>query len=249
MNVIAKIANYLKQLKYIQKNKIYWTKYYQSHRLNYEPSSFAIFCYENYIKHNSISSSEADSKFAMSKSTLNCIETKESIYMLELGCGNGRDAFYFAKNKINVIALDLCEDEIQYLQKYNKLSNLKFIAADFSKYSIDKKMDAIYSRFTLHAINEEQENRTIKQVSKILKPKGLFFIEARSINDDMFKKSIKISKQEGETNHYRRFMDFDKMKQKLLDSSFKIIYEIESKNLAIYKDENPTIIRFIARKV
>ena len=39
--------------------------------------------------------------------------------ILELGCGNGRDSFYFAKNGLNVTAIDASNAVIEKLQNRN----------------------------------------------------------------------------------------------------------------------------------
>ena len=62
-------------------NKVFWEKHYSKSRMK-SPSNFALF-----IKKNS--------------------KKNIKINLLDLGCGDGRDSFYFAKNsKINVIGID-----------------------------------------------------------------------------------------------------------------------------------------------
>lgn len=204
------------------RNKRFWRNYYRKNRSQTEPSSFAVFCCKNYLKENS--------------------------NILELGCGNGRDAFYFASLKLNTHAVDLEKEEISYLKKINKFKNLQFYSKDFTKISKVETYDFVYSRFTIHSINDEQEKDTLKNTFKNLKPDGLFLIEARSTKDDMFQKSIKISEYEGETDHYRRFVNYTEFLERLHENGFKIIHSQESQNLAIYKDENPWIIRIVAQK-
>ena len=117
------------------------------------------------------------------------------------------------------------------------------------KFNIIEDNNYIYSRFTFHTITKEQETKTLINSYNNLKEGGLIFIEVRSIKDDMFKKSIKISSTEGKTNHYRRFIIYDLFIKKIEQTGFKIIESIEAQNLAIYKNENPYIIRVIAQKL
>ena len=44
-------------------------------------------------------------------------------------------------------------------------------------------------------------------------------------------------------------MDLDKIIEKLESRNFEIIYNIEDNNLAVYKDDNPYVIRIIAKKL
>ena len=65
----------------------------------------------------------------------------------------------------------------------------------------------------------------------------------------MFKQGKSLSDTENYTTHYRRYMDLDKIIEKLESRNFEIIYNIEDNNLAVYKDDNPYVIRIIAKKL
>lgn len=223
------IIRKLRILYHLHKNKKFWQKYYSSHRKPSSQSLFAEFCLENYIK--------------------------KGDWVLELGCGNGRDAVFFASNGINVLGLDLCRQEISYLsrnyknKKHSSTSNkLRFKCADFTRYKSRQKFDVIYSRFTIHSISEAQEIDTIKNSYINLKEGGIFLIEVRSMKDEMFSKSEKLSSNEGITDHYRRFIELETISSNLKKNNFDIVFSIESQGLAKYKYENPYIIRIVARK-
>lgn len=161
------------------------------------------------------------------------------------------DIFQFNKEAFNiydVTALDLESDEIKYLRKKNNYKNLNFLNRNFTTYTDINQYDVIYSRFSIHAITENDEDETLKNSYKNLKNNGLLLIEVRSIKDQMFIDSQCLSDNEGVTDHYRRFIDFSKLKQKLEGLNFKIIYSIESTGLAIHGNEDPSIIRFVAQK-
>ena len=44
--------------------------------------------------------------------------------ILELGCGQGRDSIYFAKLGYNIVALDLSENAIKFIEKTRNDENL-----------------------------------------------------------------------------------------------------------------------------
>lgn len=180
----------------------------------------------------------------------------ENKNMIELGCGNGRDSIYFAQNNINVIAVDQIQEEIDYLNENHGESNLKFIVDDFTNLSKTESdvirsmdFDYVYSRFTFHSINEKKENRTLDWIECNLTKGGYFFLEARSLNDAMFKRGVALSENENFTDHYRRYLDLKTITEKLESRNFKIIHKSEGKNLAIYEDDNPCLIRIIAEKI
>ncbi|PAV07823.1 class I SAM-dependent methyltransferase [Methanosphaera cuniculi] len=202
-------------------DKSYWKEYYRKNPNPVDPSTFAKFI---------IGFMEPEKK------------------LIELGCGNGRDSVYFAQQKINVTAIDQIEEEMDYLNKKHSLYNLNFKADDFTNLDDDKKYDYIYSRFTLHSVNEKAEKRVFDWITKQLNDEGLFFLEVRSINDPMFEKGEKISESENVTTHYRRYLDFNETIEKLENRGLKIIYKLESQGLAKYKDDDPTLIRIVAQK-
>lgn len=208
-------------------DKEYWSEYYSTHQKPTDASTFAEFVID---------------------------KMEEGKTLVELGCGNGRDSVFFSKNGIKVVAVDQVDDEIAFLNENYANENLCFVCDDFTNLveSTDEKIkntnfDYIYSRFTFHSIKLEQENRTLDWISNNLKG-GLFFLEVRSLNDPMFKQGKALSDTENFTTHYRRYMDLNQFIAKLENLGFEILFKIEDKDLAPYKDDNPYVIRIIAKK-
>ena len=206
----------------INKENDYWNKYWAKNTNPFEPSLFA--------------------KFILAY-------LKPDVQLCELGCGNGRDAVFFNANGIEVDAYDLAAEEIAFLNNTHSNSKLHFWVGDFSKLPISQnKYDAVYSRFTIHSVTEQQENAVLDWVCSALKDGGILFVESRSVNDPLLQTGEKLSAQENFTDHYRRYMDAKKFKAKLLARGFKIAYMEESDQFAPYNGETPMIVRVIARK-
>lgn len=204
-------------------NKKYWEEYYKAHMKPIGNSSFAEFI-SDYVSNNGT--------------------------FIELGCGNGRDSFYFSENfNLKITAVDQCGEEMKFLNKNYGNNKLTFIEDDFTRLENDMNYNCIYSRFTLHAVDEEAEDRTLQWICKSLLKNGLFFLEARSIKDELFGEGSRVGKNEYVTDHYRRFLDINVIENKIKELGLSIVYSIESQGLAIYKNENPIIIRIIAKKV
>ena len=100
----------------------YWDEYYKNHGKDeaiYKPSTFAIFCLNRYFH-------------------------KQNLKIIELGSGNGRDAVYFAQNKLNVIAIDQSTSGIDIekqkltdeVANYLNLQVNDFVNDDYSKYGL-----------------------------------------------------------------------------------------------------------------
>ena len=202
-------------------SKSYWEDYYRSNPDPSGESPFAIF-------------------------TLPFLEKGMSMY--ELGCGNGRDSVFFAKNGLEVIAFDQCVSEITHLNKSCKDLSVAFESGDFTALGKRKEVDSIYSRFTLHSVSEKLEKDTLDWAFKTLKPKGILLIEIRSVLDELYGKGEALSTNEFMTSHYRRFVEFDPFVQRIKNAGFSIIYKVQSRGLAPYKSEDPVVIRVIAQK-
>lgn len=182
-----------------------------------------------------------------------CVEKKlkERGALLELGCGNGRDSLFFARKGINVTAIDASEVAIRNLLSANKGANITFLCGDFVKLPALQKLryEYCYSRFSLHAISEVQENELLENVYGCLKKDGKFFIEARSIHDDIFGKGTMVERNAYIYNeHYRRFLDKDEIVEKLIDVGFSVEYAEESRDFAPWKEDNPIVLRVVAKK-
>ena len=50
------------------------------------------------------------------------------------------------------------------------------------------------------------------------------------------------------TDHYRRFVEFDSFISRLEGAGFKVLYKLQSKGLAVYKTEDPIVIRVIGQR-
>ena len=114
----------------------YWDEVYSANKLDHEPSSFA-----QYIEQKYLSSGKS---------------------LLELGCGNGRDSLYFVENGKQVQALDLSSKTIENLSLLN-IKNVEFLNQDFSNLAKFSDLDYVYSRFTMHSVDEETEKNEEEQ--------------------------------------------------------------------------------------
>lgn len=170
--------------------------------------------------------------------------------LVDLGCGNGRDSFFFNDKGLNVYGIDSSESAVNILNNYTS-DSLKFICGDFirdnSIYS--KKIDYYYSRFTIHAIDQRGEKELIQNVYSSLVDGGFFFIEVRSIHDEKFGKGTMVGKNTFMLDgHYRRFIDINELLYSLIKIGFCVKYAEERKGFAPYKNEDSEIIRIIVKK-
>lgn len=204
----------------------YWASYYQTGQAPTEPSKFAAYISEKYLQNTG--------------------------QLIELGCGNGRDARYFASLGLGVVAVDICSPEIEVLSDSNTRDNLKFEAGDFTRLpESNSRYDYVYSRFTLHSVDAEGQKRAIEWSSRSLKEGGLLCVETRGQKNELYRMGKPV---EGEPNafiyedHYRRFEDFEVLQQQIESSGLKILEAAEDKGFAPFGDTDYHFVRVIAQK-
>ena len=178
-------------------NKKYWELFYS----NELPSSFAKFCikYFSRLDNNKI---------------------------IDVGCGNGRDSYYFGNSGFYVHGIDYAiEPYDNNMVSFRKIALSKLVKTPCI-------YDVVYSRFFLHSIT------TKEIVSLIDWTKDLFMAEFRDVSD----------KPRIYTNHKRNLVDGEWVKTLLLKKGFSIKYYKRGRGLAKYKNENPLIVRIIAER-
>jgi ubiquinone/menaquinone biosynthesis C-methylase UbiE len=204
-----------------EKDAAYWDSVYRIGNVPTNESHFAR-CVLNKIKYNQV--------------------------ILDLGCGNGRDSAYFSNHKHTVLSLD---NSHEALKKAQELSNNKIvpILADASKMSITSPfVDVVYSRFSLHSMDRDSYLKCIKNMWDCLKWEGSFFIEVRSVKDELFEEGEKVDKDTYTTDHSRRFFDIKTLVDDLESLGFVVEFAEENKGWAVYKGSDPKVIRVYCRK-
>ena len=153
-------------------NRNYWNIFYKNQNLTTQPSRFAIFCRKRLKNYKGV--------------------------VYDIGCGNGRDVIYFNKNKIYCVGLDKSSQAILINKKKFLSYKYNFKKKNFCRYfynPINNKKFSVYSRFTLHSINYEEEK---KLFNSLLRQKNLeyLFIESRTLDDELYGKGRKVGKHE-----------------------------------------------------
>ena len=204
-------------------NSAYWNQYYKNRVCSQEPSPFA-----QYV------------------ATL----VEPGKRMVELGCGNGRDAVFFAGRELQVTALDMSREAITQLRSRN-IANAEFLCGDFVNSNVHQpdSYDYAYSRFTIHAINRNQEQVLLNNLFRGLRPNGKLFIEVRGVNDPLFGKGRQVERNAYfYDNHYRRFIVLDELVESLEQRGFRVDYAQERTGFAPYGNDDPPVIRIVAAK-
>lgn len=105
---------------------------------------------------------------------------KDGRNFLDLGCGQGRDSFFMAKNGFNVTAVDNSKvgiNQIKNLSDQNKIKNIHAICQSIKTFPIERNKFNIINCFnSLQFLYKNDSLKTIALIKKNLAPKGIVII-------------------------------------------------------------------------
>lgn len=211
----------------VNSNRVqYWNSYYEKRKAPISPSSYAFFCNENYLDRH--------------------------CHLLEFGCGNGRDSFYFAKTH-RVTAIDesrVVVEASRMRAMQEGVLSLDFLHGEFGREipGLPNEVDAIYGRFVIHAMPEDAETRALRESWRLLKNGGKLFLEFRTTRDPLMAKGVQLGETERITDHYRRFINFKEFCVKLTCIGFSLEFAVEKQGLATHGSDDPIVGRIVAIK-
>ena len=95
--------------------------------------------------------------------------------VLDIGCGEGKDAVFLAKNGYNVTAFDISD---QGLSKARELAvhcgvKVDFFKADIRDFRLEADFDIIFSSGVFHYIPQEQRSSVIESLKEHTTSKGI----------------------------------------------------------------------------
>ena len=169
---------------------------------------------------------------------LKLFKEKKISKVLELGPGLGRDTIFFAKNLIQVTALDYSSSGIEIIKqkalKQNLSKNISTNIFDIRKKLPfdDNSIEACFSHMLYcMALTSNELKNLNNEICRVLKPSGLNIYTVRNTFDGDYKKGIHrgedLYENDGFIVHF-----FSKNKVKSLFSGFKniLIEEFEEGN-------------------
>ena len=102
----------------------------------------------------------------------------ENTKVLDIGCGEGKDAVFMAEKGYDVTAFDLTENGIRKTIALAHKRGVKVNAYvdDINTFETDEQYDIIFSTGTVQYIFDENKETFFKKLEKITKPNGIVFI-------------------------------------------------------------------------
>ncbi len=177
--------------------------------------------------------------------------------MLDIGCGDGRDAFAFGVAGRRVLGMDRSHIGVRHAPKKADSmgfgDRVRFQACDVGDdaavraalggevaTSLEQPV-LFYARFFLHSITEETQEILMAAIRDTARPGDMFAAEFRTDKDEP---NAKVH-----TKHYRRFQNGPAFGARLAaDYGFEVVFEQEGTGLSPYKGEDPELYRVVARR-
>lgn len=97
--------------------------------------------------------------------------------VLEIGCGNGRNALYFAKKKCDVDALDFSQTAIDWAKENAKKAQLAINFMCASLFDVKLEPDAydiVYDCGCFHHISPHRRQTYVETIARTIHPNGYF---------------------------------------------------------------------------
>lgn len=98
---------------------------------------------------------------------------------MDLGCGLGRHSILFAKQGYQVTAVDISEEGIEYLKKWQRQENVDILCkvADMKRLPFsDDAFDCVFAYYSLSHTDSEGIRQIIAELNRVCKPEGKIFI-------------------------------------------------------------------------
>lgn len=153
--------------------------------------------------------------------------------VLDLGCGNGRQAIPFARAGFKTCGVDFCSEAIILAEKNAKINQ---ISVDFQVGDVlnlnykENEFGAVLDSGCLHHMRKYQWRDYMSNLIFVLRPRGYFFLICFSINSDRnikkFTRGIKAKNWSLKNGHYNHIF-YDWEVEKLFKKNFNILKKEE----------------------
>lgn len=176
-------------------------------------------------------------------------ELTESTLLVDVGCGSGRDALFFASQGVEVVGVDASAVAIAHCSQAAEQARLpaSFVCASVEDTKLAAQLRAtagygraeallVYARFFLHAIPEPAEDAFLDLVAALAKPgRTRLAVEFRTQRDATLPKTT--------AQHYRRFIAPVDLLQKASRRGLRVDYLVEGFGFAKRGDDDAHVAR------
>lgn len=168
--------------------------------------------------------------------------------LVDIGCGNGRDTFFFAEKGFRVLAVDSSTVAISSITRRN-IPYVEGVCADAiseaALRSVVKQWRCqysvlYYSRFFLHTVAQDEQMELLRNITKWSREGDWIALEYRTLDDGSRYKTF--------DDHDRYYVDHARVADHLMMMKWDIVHSAEGTGMAPFGSEDPAIGRILARR-
>lgn len=106
---------------------------------------------------------------------LELLPPSRHLKLLDIGCGEGKDAVFFAKNGYDVTAFDISDAGLKKTEQLAKnfAVNINVFKADILDFRLDERFDILYSSGVFHYIKPELRSEIISNYMEYTNSQGI----------------------------------------------------------------------------
>lgn len=171
------------------------------------------------------------------------LHEKQGASVLDIGCGDGRDADFFATQGLNVTAIDFSEEAIERVKKLNPAIDARVMDTQHMDFP-DASFDAVYAHLSLHYFDDATTTTIFENIRRMLKPGGLFFVKCKSTKDPYYGMGEEVGPNMFLHGHLRHLFTPDYMRTQLADFTILTIDETS----ADYDGKTSAFVEAVAKK-
>jgi trans-aconitate methyltransferase len=97
--------------------------------------------------------------------------------VVEIGCGDGKDAVEITKRTNEYIGIDISEEFIKIAK--SRLPDVKFMLADFEDFEFDSGIDVFYASAVILHSDKESVLKLLDKITDLLNVNGVIFIATK----------------------------------------------------------------------
>lgn len=139
--------------------------------------------------------------------------------VLDAGCGFGRDLLYFLDKGFDSYGIDASSELMKLAKKRAPKANIKLVDLRNKFPFKDNFFDGVWARNSLHHLEPKSIKFTLSEIKRVLKPKGILFIEWKEGEEETITRE---EVAEGNERYYN-LMPNSRLVQLVKESGFKII--------------------------
>ncbi len=177
------------------------------------------------------------------KKAADYLHEQPSASILDIGCGDGRDANFLTEQGFAVTAIDFSDVAIERVKALNPAINAHVM--DTTKMDFpDASFDAIYAHLSLHYFDDTTTTAIFENIRRMLKPGGLFFVKCKSTKDPYYGVGEEVGPNMFLHGHLRHLFTPDYMRTQLADFTILTLDETS----ADYDGKTSAFVEAVAKK-